>query len=331
MEQGIVAKNLYKTYEYLDKNIFMRKKEKKVVDAVQNISMSIKRGQIIGLLGINGAGKTTTIRLLSTLIEPTSGELIIDGIDAIKNHKKVKQDINIISGGERNLYWRLTAKENLSYFGSLYGLNKTVLNTRIEYLMKTFELDTYNNLPVERYSKGMKQRLQIARGLINDPAYIFLDEPTLGLDIAIAQEVRGYVKELARQNNKGILLTTHYLDEAEMLCDYVYIIDKGTIIAMGTIDEIKAKTNANHSYVEVICSKENNIELLNLDKLKLCCSLCEERDNIIISIEEMKKVPHVMEVLQSLGVEIKHFETKEKKLATVILDIISESRGGSEN
>ena len=138
------------------------------------------------------------------------------------------------------MYWRLTAKENLEYFGSLYGLSGDVLRDRIKELLKLVELEEAADIPVERYSKGMKQRLQTARGLINDPEYIFLDEPTLGLDIMIAKEIRELIRGLAVKKNKGILLTTHYISEAEELCDYIYVLDKGEVIAEGTKEELRS-------------------------------------------------------------------------------------------
>lgn len=236
-EQKIIAKNLVKNYTIKEDGLFKRKR--KTVPAVQDISLEIPKGKIIGVLGINGAGKTTTIRMLASIIEPSSGTLTMNGVDAIKNHLWVKERINVISGGERNLYWRLTAKENLKYFGSLYGLSGTALKEKIAELLKIVGLEESADIPVERYSKGMKQRLQIARGLINDPEYIFLDEPTLGLDIVIAKEIRTMIKELASKEKKGVLLTTHYISEAEELCDYIYVLDKGKMIAQGTKEELK--------------------------------------------------------------------------------------------
>ena len=236
-EKKIVAQNLVKNYVIKEKGLF--KKKKRIVHAVKDISLEIPQGEIIGVLGINGAGKTTTIRMLASIIEPSSGSLTMDGIDAIKNHLWVKKRINVISGGERNLYWRLTARENLKYFGSLYGLSGIELREKIDKLLKIVGLEEAADVPVERYSKGMKQRLQIARGLINDPEYIFLDEPTLGLDIVIAKEIRKMVMDLAKKENKGVLLTTHYISEAEELCDYIYVLDKGSIIAQGTKTELK--------------------------------------------------------------------------------------------
>lgn len=239
----IIAQHLVKDYilkeKIKEKSGLFGRKQKRVIHAVKDISLEIPQEKIIGVLGINGAGKTTTIRMLASIIAPTSGSLTMNGVDVVKNHLWIKERINVISGGERNLYWRLTAKENLRYFGSLYGLSGDDLDKRIAYLLRTVGLEEAANVPVERYSKGMKQRLQIARGLINDPIYLFMDEPTLGLDIVIAKEIRNLVSDLAHKEGRGILLTTHYISEAEELCDYIYILDKGRIIAEGTKEQLK--------------------------------------------------------------------------------------------
>lgn len=235
----IKAVHLCKDYVLKEKKSMFGSKRKRVIHAVKDISLEIPQGNIIGVLGINGAGKTTTIRMLASVIKPSSGSLMMNGVDAIKNHLWVKERINMISGGERNLYWRLTAKDNLRYFGSLYGLSGALLHDRIDRLLKIVGLEEAADIPVERYSKGMKQRLQIARGLINDPDYIFLDEPTLGLDIMIAKEIRQLIMKLARKDKKGVLLTTHYISEAEELCDYICVLDQGEMIARGTKEELK--------------------------------------------------------------------------------------------
>ena len=203
--------------------------------------MEIGKGEIVGLLGVNGAGKTTTIKMLTAMIAPSEGEIFIDGIDAVKDPMSAKQRVNIITGGERNIYWRLTAKENLQYFGRLYGIKEKKLDDRINEVLKVVDLINEKDVPVERFSKGMKQRLQIARGLTNDPDYLFLDEPTLGLDVIIAKEVRKYIKKLAIENGKGILLTTHYISEAEQLCDYIYIINQGNIVASGDMVNLRKR------------------------------------------------------------------------------------------
>lgn len=237
----IVARNINKIYKTKVKKGFFRREKEQVV-AVKNLNLKIEKGQIIGLLGINGAGKTTTIKMLATLLEPSSGEITVDGEDIVKDAMKIKKKINMIAGGERMIYWRLTAKENLWYYGQLYGVDKKTLQERISRSLKIVGLEDKQNIPVERFSKGMKQRLQIARGLINDPDYLFMDEPTLGLDAPIAKEIRSYVKALAKEENKGILLTSHYIHEVEELCDYIYILHNGQVIHQGTAEELSQST-----------------------------------------------------------------------------------------
>lgn len=254
----IRAKQLVKRYELKEKIGFFRKK-RKIIEAVNGLDLTIEKGEIVGLLGVNGAGKTTTIKMLATLLEPTSGVIEIDGTDSTKQDILVKKKINMIAGGERMLYWRLTGKENLQYFGSLYGLKGAELEDRIHFLLKQVELEGAANTPVERYSKGMKQRLQIARGLINDPDYLFLDEPTLGLDAPVAKKLREMVYKLAKEQNKGILLTSHYLEEVEELCDRLYIIEKGSLLYEGTPQNIIQSIVREHHLKIVISVLSNEL------------------------------------------------------------------------
>lgn len=233
----ICVTDLAKTYDVKRRDRFWTS-HREQIHAVKNISMRIEKGEIVGLLGINGAGKTTTIKMLTTLLEPTAGSYLFDDIDAIKNPYKVKKQINMIAGGERMLYWRLSAYENLWYYGQLYGIENAVLKERIKSLLKMVGLEGKENLPVETFSKGMKQRLQIARGLINNPKYIFMDEPTIGLDAVITEELHQQVKKLAKVEEKGILLTSHYLAEVDELCDYIYLLSDGKLLIEGTKKEL---------------------------------------------------------------------------------------------
>ncbi len=241
------ARKLKKKYIVKEKEgKFFRKSRE--VEAVKEISLRVEQGKIVGLLGINGAGKTTTIKMLSTLLQPTSGEYIVDEMDALKKTHEVKKIINMVAGGERMIYWRLTAEENLWYFGQLYGIRDDILKVRIKELLFLVGLIGSEKVPVETFSKGMKQRLQIARGLINEPKYLFMDEPTLGLDIVIAKELREHIHHLARKKEKGILLTSHYLGEIEELCDYIYIIDKGGVVREGSKEEIIKENFIGYTY-----------------------------------------------------------------------------------
>lgn len=256
----IEIKNLQKVYDVKRKKSFFHSTREKVV-AAKDISLRIDKGQIVGLLGINGAGKTTTIKMLTTLIEPTNGSYSFDGIDAIVRPDLVKRQINMIAGGERMIYWRLTAYENLWYYGQLYGIDNTLLKKRIEQLLHIVGLEDKADLPVETYSKGMKQRLQIARGLINDPKYIFLDEPTIGLDAVVTKDLHREIRSLAKDQGKGILLTSHYLSEVEELCDYIYVMNKGELVIEGTKKELTDYCFAKNSYEFAVQGMDEKISL----------------------------------------------------------------------
>lgn len=255
----IYLQNVSKTYKSKEKINFLRSK-KISVEAVKNLSMTIHKGKITGLLGINGAGKTTTVKMLSTLLEPTYGTIYMDDLSYKQNIKEMKKRVNMIAGGERMIYWRLTARENLTYFGYMYGLHGKTLSQRIDELIHLVGLEDKGDVPVEKYSKGMKQRLQIARGLINNPDYIFLDEPTLGLDVQIAKDMRLFFRDLATRQNKGILLTSHYMQEVEELCDYIYILHEGKLIKEGTPEDITKSHGDSDNLEEAILSLSESLK-----------------------------------------------------------------------
>jgi ABC-2 type transport system ATP-binding protein len=217
--------------------------------AVDRLSLTIPAGRVTGLLGLNGAGKTTTIKILATLLRPSSGSATVDGLDVVGRARDVRRRINLIAGGERMVYARLTGRENLWYFGQLYDVPRAVLRSRITALLETVGLTDAADTLVERYSRGMRQRLSIARGLINQPAYLLLDEPTLGLDAPIARDLRAVVAQLAL-DGVGVLLTSHYLAEVEQLCQHVYVIERGALIAEGSPASLTAASDLPHT-VEV--------------------------------------------------------------------------------
>lgn len=318
----IEAKNLKKIYETkVSRGLF--KKEKKLVNAVNDVSIRINKGEIIGFLGINGAGKTTTIKMLTTLISPTYGSYYVDGIDAIKNPMVIKKKINMVAGGERMIYWRLTAYENLWYYGSLYGLESKLLEERIEELLKLVGLYENKDKKVEEFSKGMKQRLQIARGLINDPEYLFMDEPTLGLDSIVSKELRKHIKLLAKERNKGILLTSHYMQEVEELCDYIYILDKGNIINEGTAKELAKDTFSHINFRLALYNEKNNFseELIKvLKKVDNDVKITLEKD--VYNVEARKDIrEEISEFCNENKVLIKEIYEIEPNLEDIILKL----------
>jgi ABC-2 type transport system ATP-binding protein len=217
--------------------------------AVEDISFDIESGELFGLLGPNGAGKTTTVKMLATLLIPTKGTATILGYDVVKDAKEVRKHIGFIFGGERGLYWRLSGIDNLRYFASLYGVEPEVSKKRIPFLLEMVGLKDRGNERVEGYSRGMKQRLHVARTLLHDPEVLFLDEPTIGLDPVGARDFRLVIRNL-QSEKKTILLTTHYMFEADSLCQRVAVIDKGVIVAMDSPSELK-KHVADLSVIEI--------------------------------------------------------------------------------
>ena len=214
------------------------RKKKEIVEAVRGISFTVNKGEIFGLLGQNGAGKTTTIKMLTTLLAPTSGVCKVFGYDSFGQEKQIRKRINFIFGGEMGVYRRLSGRDNLRYFANLHLLDTETRERRINEILALVELTDAADRLAETYSKGMIQRLQIARGLINDPEILFMDEPTVGLDPLGARMLRDIIRKL-RDEGKTVLLTTHYLPEAEELCDRMVILDHGEIVARGTPAEIK--------------------------------------------------------------------------------------------
>ena len=225
------------------------KRTAKEVMAVEDISFEIGEGELFGLLGPNGAGKTTTVKMLTTLLIPTSGSATVKGFDVVKQAPEVRKHIGFIFGGERGLYWRLSGIDNLRYFASLYSVDPDVSKKRIPYLLDMVGLNGRGDEYVGGYSRGMKQRLHVARTLLHDPAVLFLDEPTIGLDPVGAREFRNVILNL-QSERKTILLTTHYMFEADALCDRIAVINHGKIVALDTPGELK-KHVSDLSVVEV--------------------------------------------------------------------------------
>jgi ABC-2 type transport system ATP-binding protein len=216
------------------------KRTAKEIVAVDDVSFEIEEGELFGLLGPNGAGKTTTTKMLTTLLIPTSGTAAVKGFDVVKDADQVRRRIGFIFGGERGLYWRLSGIDNLRYFASLYNVDPDTTKKRIEYLLDMVGLNGRGEEKVQGYSRGMKQRLHVARTLLHNPDILFLDEPTLGLDPVGAREFRQVILNL-QSEKKTILLTTHYMFEADALCDRIAVINHGRIIALDTPGGLKSQ------------------------------------------------------------------------------------------
>lgn len=224
METLIEIKNVTKVF----------KEKKKEAIAIRNVSCTVNKGEMVALLGENGAGKTTLLRMMATLLSPTSGQIMMNGYDTVEQPTAIRQKLGVLFGGETGLYERLTARENLAYFASLYGMNKKEIHTRIEQLSVRFGMDPFLDRRVGKFSKGMRQKVAIARALIHNPDVVLFDEPTTGLDITSANVFRELLKEL-QQEGKTIVFSSHIMEEVKTLCESVIIIHKGQLIYRGNL------------------------------------------------------------------------------------------------
>lgn len=304
----------------VEKLIRVYKQKDKELKAIDDVSFSIRKGEVFGLLGPNGAGKSTIIKILTTLLSPTSGSAKVLGFDTFKKEEKIRPRINFVYGGERSLYWRLTARENLNYFADLYKVkNNKDREDYLNYLLDLVGLKGRENEKVETYSKGMKQRLQIARGLVNKPEVLFLDEPTIGLDPISALELRKIIKNLA---NKGttIFFTTHYMEEADDVCDRIAIINKGKIRIMDTPDNLK-KTISKKS--EIVISYDSDFDVSLFNTMFADIEVENKSDDKIVSIKCDKPYSLVGKIIEAIGEEkINSLNVKNTSLEDVYVHYV---------
>jgi ABC-2 type transport system ATP-binding protein len=315
--------NLTKIYRTSARSGWLRRAEHQEVVAVADLNLTIQPGEIVGLLGLNGAGKTTTVKLLCTLLDPTRGTAIIDGFDLLRHPNAIRQRINMVAGGQRMLYLQLTARENLWYFCQLYDVDPAVVPERIDRLLALVGLADKADISVEKFSTGMKQRLQVARALINDPSYLFLDEPTVGLDVPIAHELRRSVRQLAVADGKAILLTTHNMVEAEELSDRIYIIHKGRIIETGAPDAIKRKFCQRNQMVLLVSQRDSELTPV-LDQLQQCYTadvttrMSNEGTELMIHVPLQVPTAAIISTLVNAQCNIVRFANVEPSLENVI-------------
>jgi ABC-2 type transport system ATP-binding protein len=239
--------------------------------AVNDISFDVCEGEIFAFLGPNGAGKSTTIKMLVTLLNPTSGEISLNGVDPTKNQHKARCSFGIVFQ-DPSLDEELTACENMELHGVLYGIPKSLRGKRIEELLKFVELWDRRNDLVKIFSGGMKRRLEIARGLLHHPKILFLDEPTLGLDPQTRNHIWSYIQNLNKKEGITVFFTTHYMDEAEKIANKIAIIDYGKIVAQGTTSQLETRTRKNsleEAFLSLTGHEIREEEGTNLDRMRM--------------------------------------------------------------
>jgi sodium transport system ATP-binding protein len=234
-----------------------RDRRKREVRAVGGVSFAVRPGSIYGLLGANGAGKTTTLRLLATLLRPTSGSAVVAGFDTVREPDKVRASVGFLAASTA-LYARLTARETISYFGRLNGMGGDAIRARVATLADDLGMHDFLDRRCDKLSTGMKQKTSIARTIVHDPQVMIFDEPTLGLDVMTARSIVRFVRE-CRNRGKTVIYSTHVMSEAERICDVIGIIDGGMLRAEGTLDEIRAMTgerDLEECFVRLVSKKE---------------------------------------------------------------------------
>jgi ABC-2 type transport system ATP-binding protein len=278
--------------------------------AVDNLSLEIEEGEVFGLLGPNGAGKTTTIHILATLLKPTSGTAFVNGFDSVRQSDKVRKSIGIVFQ-EPSSDDVLTGYENLKLHAMLYGVPRSQVGKRIEEILELVNLTDRRNDQVKKYSGGMRRRLELARGLLHHPKVLFLDEPTLGLDPQSREHIWKYIKRMVEEENVSIILTTHYMEEADILCDRVGIIDLGKIVVLDSPHRLKKVISG-----DVINLKTHNPRLEELRRIDYIKSV--EFDGNIVTLKVVDANKNLQHLLDVIGV-VESVEMRSPTLNDVFL------------
>jgi ABC-2 type transport system ATP-binding protein len=317
----VEAQDLHRTYRTHTGTIRRRVKE---IEAVKGVTFEIEKGELFGLLGPNGAGKTTTIKMLITLLIPTSGSARVLGYDVVKDAREVRKRIGYVFGGERGVYERLSGYDNLRYFAELYGVPPKIQKQRIDELLELVGLKGREHERTEGYSRGMKQRLHVARGLLHDPEVLFLDEPTIGLDPVGARELRSTIGSLI-EAGKTILLTTHYMFEADALCNRIAVISQGKIVAEGTPGQLKSRVESGSvTEVEVYGVPEETVERLRRLEGVLAVWVEEREQAQVLSVQTRADVQLTAAILGHLnGANVGRVSHREPTLEDAYVALVT--------
>jgi ABC-2 type transport system ATP-binding protein len=289
------------------------------VTAVNKVTISIKQGELFGLLGPNGAGKTTLINLLSTMIEPSSGRASVWGFDVAKDPSSVRQSIGVVFQ-DPTLDYRLSGRENLDLHGRLYGLDSGLRKRRIEEVLALVELTDRADSVVRTYSGGMMRRLEIARGFLHKPNILFLDEPTLGLDPQTRTHIWDYIRTLTEVEGVTIVLTTHYMEEADQLCSRIAIIDHGKIVALDTPEALKNEIGGDVITLEL----EGSTDVAQLSVIYknngFATIASQKNDEVSIAVKEgERQIPYVLNLASSAGISISSVSLHKPTLSDAFL------------
>lgn len=311
-----LTKRFIQTNGFID---LFHKSRRKEITAIEDVNLKIKKGELFGILGPNGAGKTTLIKVLCTLILPSAGSAFVNGYNIVKDEDDARASLGFVSGDERSFYWRLTGRQNLEFFSALNNIRDN--HRKVNQVLDLIDLKDKADNKFHTYSAGMKQRMAIARGLLNDPEVLFMDEPTRSLDPGTAQHLRTFIKEqLIDDQKKTIIMSTHHLDEAEQLCDRVAIMDQARISACGTFNDLRNMINIEEIYhLEVKgLSKSALAQINEVDGINYTVKL--NSDVFLLDIEIYQNnliLPQVIETIVNSGGKIIACSTRKPALNEV--------------
>jgi len=325
MDLAIRTENLGRVYKIRGG----KKTEPKSLTALQDVNLEVQPGELFGLLGPNGAGKTTLIKILTTLLSPTTGRAWVAGFDAVKDPDKVRPRINMVSGGESSGYGLLTVRENLWMFAQFYGLSSLVANQRIRELLEVVGLSDRLNTKSSDLSTGLRQKMNIVRGFLTDPDVLFLDEPTLGLDVGASREVRRFIRSWVDGDpTRTIMLTTHYMVEADELCDRVAIINRGRVLACDTPSNLKRRLQKEAIFrIEVSPLNGKGIKKFEVLPGVRNVSHIEQDGSSVLEfiLEKDDVVGSVFNTLTQGDIHVLNLQKREPTLEDVFVDLVGRS------
>lgn len=298
---------------------FKRISKREYKSAVDNISFEIKRGEIFGLLGPNGAGKTTVTKILSGLMEPDKGKVKLFGEPIPENMPKIRHRFNGVFA-RANLFWQLTGRDNLDLYANIYDIDNK--DEKIKKYLRFFELENKTDTYMDRYSTGEIMRFNLAKALLNDPEFLFMDEPSIGLDPRMSLKVRKFLKELNRKENVSMLITTHYMEEADYLCDRIAIIDEGKIIKIDTPENLKS-IMSKEDVLEVRVGNIDSDTIENLNSMKEVdrARFISEEGKIRIVLKHLNHSDKVLKYLKNNNLKIISINTDEPTLGDVFIHL----------
>ena len=307
---AIDARDVEKTF----RSGWLRRRETR---ALRGVSLTVERGAIVGVLGPNGAGKTTLLSILATLLVPDRGTITVLGHDVVREAGLLRRRLNMASG-RPSFLWSLRVGEIVAFYGRLYGLSGRALRARVDELIELTELGPYRRVPYSDLSTGLKQRVALAKSLVNQPELLFLDEPTLGLDPDVAARVRAHIARLRREQGMTIVLTTHYMREADELCDEIAFIKGGQILARGTPGELKRQIRLG----EVIALKLDPARVPWLAETPGVLRCVEVDGWVECTVDEAeKRLPELLRRLHADGVVIRNVQVREPELEEVFVEL----------